>query len=140
MSWFRSTGLSGAARPACRGRGRTVAGRAGRIVFLHPPPSVADDSWLPRTGDRGGMTAPAERPALPPAHAVYELRISGSIPADLVHDLSGINMTVAQAETVLYGTLQDQSALFGLLLRIHDLGLQVLEVRRLAEDDTAPPM
>jgi hypothetical protein len=47
-------------------------------------------------------------------------------------------MTVQPAETILYGTLQDQSALFGLLLRIHDFGLQVLEVRRLAEDDTAP--
>ena len=45
-------------------------------------------------------------------------------------------MTVEPAETVLYGTLPDQAALFGLLVRIHDLGLQLLEVRRLTEDGT----
>ncbi|WP_433727666.1 hypothetical protein ACQP2Y_12985 [Actinoplanes sp. CA-051413] len=46
-------------------------------------------------------------------------------------------MSVEPAETVLYGTLADQSALFGLLARIHDLGLQLLEVRRLT--DLGPP-
>ena len=46
-------------------------------------------------------------------------------------------MTVEPAETVLYGSLPDQSALFGLLVRIHDLGLQLLEVRRLTDDGTA---
>jgi hypothetical protein len=86
------------------------------------------------------MNAPAERPTRPPAPTLYRLRISGPVPAVLVHDLAGINVTVEQAETILYGTLQDQSALFGLLVRIHDLGLQVLEVRRLTHDDTAPPM
>jgi hypothetical protein len=86
------------------------------------------------------MNAPAERPTLPPARALYQLRISGPIPADLVRDLEGINVTVEPAETILYGTLQDQSALFGLLIRIHDLGLQLVEVRRLTHEDTAPPV
>ena len=45
-------------------------------------------------------------------------------------------MSVEPAETVLYGTLPDQSALFALLVRIHDLGLQLLEVRRLTDVDT----
>ena len=85
------------------------------------------------------MNAPAERPTRPPARAYYQLRVSGPVPADLVRDLEGINVTVEPAETVLYGTLQDQSALFGLLIRIHDLGLQLVEVRRLTNEDTAPP-
>jgi hypothetical protein len=81
------------------------------------------------------MNTPAGRPAVPPARAFYKLRISGSIPTDLVRDLEGINLTVEPAETILFGTLPDQSALFGLLVRIHDLGLQLLEVRRLTDQD-----
>jgi hypothetical protein len=83
------------------------------------------------------MNPPAERPAVPTARALYQLRVSGSIPADLVRDLEGVNMTIEPAQTVLYGTLPDQSALFGLLVRIHDLGLQLLEVRRITDEDIA---
>jgi hypothetical protein len=54
-----------------------------------------------------------------------------------MRDLEGLNVTVEPAETVLYGTLADQSALFGLLVRIHDLGIQLLEVRRVTQDDDA---
>jgi hypothetical protein len=83
------------------------------------------------------MNAPAERADSLPARALYQLRVSGPIPQDLIRDLKDINITVEPAETVLYGTLQDQSALFGLLVRIHDLGLQLLEVRRLTQDEIA---
>jgi len=83
------------------------------------------------------MKAPAERPDNVPARALYRLRVSGPTPPDLTRDLQGINVTVEPAETVLYGSLQDQSALFGLLVRIHDLGLQLLEVRRIPEEDDA---
>jgi hypothetical protein len=83
------------------------------------------------------MSAPADRPGIVPARALYQLRVSGPIPHDLLRDLQGLNVTVEPAETVLYGSLPDQSALFGLLVRIHDLGLQLLEVRRLTQDDTA---
>jgi hypothetical protein len=67
----------------------------------------------------------------PPVRALYQLRVAGPLPADLVRDLEGLRMSVEPAETVLYGTLTDQSELFGLLTRIHDLGLQLLEVRRM---------
>ena len=83
------------------------------------------------------MNAPAERSDSLPARALYQVRVSGPIPDDLVRDLKGINVTVEPAETVLYGSLPDQSALFGLLVRIHDLGLQLLEVRRLTQEDNA---
>jgi len=83
------------------------------------------------------MNAPVERPDSSPARALYQLRVSGSIPQDLIRDLEGLNVTVEPAETVLYGTLADQSALFGLLVRIHDLGIQLLEVRRVSQDDAS---
>jgi hypothetical protein len=70
---------------------------------------------------------------------MYQLRVAGPIPADLIRDLEGLEIAVEPAETVLYGTLADQSALFGLLVRIHDLGLQLVEVRRLTEADPASP-
>ena len=82
------------------------------------------------------MNAPAERSETTPVRALYQLRVAGPIPPDLVHDLEGLKMSVEPAETVLYGTLPDQSALFALLVRIHDLGLQLLEVRRLTDLDT----
>lgn len=59
------------------------------------------------------------------------------MPSDLTHDLKAMNVTVEPAETILYGTLHDQAELFGLLLRIHDLGLQLLEVRRLTPEESA---
>jgi hypothetical protein len=86
------------------------------------------------------MNVPAERPARPPARTLYELRIAGPVPADLVRDLPGIDVTVEPAETILYGPLQDQAALFGLLVRIHDLGLQLLEVRPVTHEDPVPPL
>jgi hypothetical protein len=84
------------------------------------------------------MNTPAEQADVPPARAFYQLRFSGPIPLDLVRDLEGIDLTVEPTETVLFGTLPDQSALFGLLARINDLGLQLLEVRRLTDEGAAP--
>lgn len=83
------------------------------------------------------MNAPAEQPAVPPARSFYQLRFSGPVPPELVRDLEGIDVIVEPTETVLFGTLPDQSALFGLLVRINDLGLQLLEVRRLTDEDAA---
>lgn len=58
------------------------------------------------------------------------------MPPGLIHDLKAMDVTIEPAETILYGTLQDQAELFGLLLRIHDLGLQLLEVRRLTQEES----
>ena len=84
------------------------------------------------------MTEPAEQSNGPPARALYQLRVEGPIPADMVRDLGGLTVSVEPAETVLSGTLADQTALFGLLVRIHDLGLHLVEVRRLTDTDVTP--
>jgi hypothetical protein len=81
------------------------------------------------------MTEPAERPDGPPARALYQLRVEGPIPGDLLGDLDGLKVSIEPAETVLSGTLPDQLALFAVLVRIHDLGLHLLEVRRLTDTD-----
>jgi hypothetical protein len=63
--------------------------------------------------------------------ATYQVRISGMIPAEMVAELRGLTVSVEPSETVLHGSLPDQSAVIGLISRIHGLGLSVIEVRRL---------
>jgi hypothetical protein len=54
---------------------------------------------------------------------------------------------VQPVETVLYGPVQDQAALYGLLDRIQSLGLELVEIRQLpvsadevpAEPERQPP-
>jgi hypothetical protein len=87
------------------------------------------------TAHGSDMKEPAEQSDAPPARALYQLRVEGPIPADLVRVLGGLKISVEPAETVLSGTLPDQAALFGLLVRIHGLGLQLLEVRRVSDTE-----
>jgi hypothetical protein len=65
------------------------------------------------------------------AQATYQIRVSGTLPAELLTELGSLDVIVEPAETVLYGSLPDQSALFGLITRIHGLGLRLIEVRRM---------
>jgi hypothetical protein len=66
--------------------------------------------------------------------ATYQVRVSGVLPAELLVELRDITVSVEPPETVLHGTLPDQSAVVGLISRIHGLGLRLIEVRRLPAD------
>jgi hypothetical protein len=74
-----------------------------------------------------------------PREASYQVRIAGAVPPELLHELGNLSMTVEPPETVLYGWLPDQSALFGLIIRLHGLGLDVIEVRRLPGEECPDP-
>ena len=54
----------------------------------------------------------------------------------------GLCLDVRPVETVLHGEITDQAALHGVLDRVADLGLELIEVRRLPDDransQTAP--
>jgi hypothetical protein len=69
------------------------------------------------------------------AATTYELRVSGTIPDELLPELQEMTISVQPPETVLYGSLPDQSALFGLISRMHGFGLRLIEIRRLPGDD-----
>ena len=55
--------------------------------------------------------------------AMYHIRVSGTLPAELLTELGSLDVIVAPAETVLCGSLPHQSALFALIRRIDSLGL-----------------
>ena len=68
----------------------------------------------------------------------YEIRIRGRLSESLLAAFEGLAVTVAPVETVLHGPVLDQAALYGLLDRIQTLGLEVVEVRRLADEPPEP--
>lgn len=67
--------------------------------------------------------------------ASYQVRIAGVVPAELLAELHDLTVSVEPPETVLHGSLPDQSAVVGLISRIHGLGLRLIEVRRLPDED-----
>jgi hypothetical protein len=63
----------------------------------------------------------------------YEIRIKGRLSDSLCGVFEDFNTSVKPAETVMRGELRDQSELHGVLGRIQDLGLELIEVRRLED-------
>ncbi len=61
----------------------------------------------------------------------YEVRVHGPVPPQVLADL-GATTTLESAQTVL-SAVCDQSSLYGLLARLGNLGLEVVEVRRVGD-------
>ncbi len=61
----------------------------------------------------------------------YEIRVAGILPPEALIDFEWLTASVEPVETVLYGSLPDQGALYRLLARLEMLGAKVLEVHRL---------
>lgn len=76
-------------------------------------------------------TRTATRPITSPpeASSYTEIRIKGRVSAALVTSLGQLGTELLPTETVLGGDL-DSAALFGLVDRIGELGLDLIEVRR----------
>ena len=67
----------------------------------------------------------------------YEVRLQGVVSPrilDTLHARSAI-----RTDTILYGDIQDQAALHGLLARISDLGLELVDVQRIHHDASPSP-
>jgi hypothetical protein len=60
----------------------------------------------------------------------YEFRIRGLLGDTLLGAFPGLHAEVQGGETVLAGSLPDQSALHGVLAQIEQLGLELLDVHR----------
>ena len=72
----------------------------------------------------------------------FEIEISGLLDEHALEqlgvELDGGFVMTEPAGTVLTGTAADQAALFGVLDRLHSLGLQVREFRRVQPADDFP--
>lgn len=85
------------------------------------------------------MQAPADAARNEPTTRRYEIRIKGRVSEETTFAFEGLAFDVRPVETVLHGEITDQAALYGLLDRVADLGLELIEVRRLPEAPVDSP-
>jgi len=65
--------------------------------------------------------------------ARYEIRIKGRMSGSLQSAFPDLTTQIEPVETVLSGNFEDQAALYGVLLQIEGLGLELVEVRHVAD-------
>ena len=62
--------------------------------------------------------------------SLYAIRIKGRLGATALSAFPSMAYQMMRGETVLTGWLEDRSALFGVIVQIEGLGLELLEVRQ----------
>jgi hypothetical protein len=65
----------------------------------------------------------------PPAH--YEIRVEGVLGERWTGWFEGLQVSSEAGETIISGPVADQPALHGVLVKIRDLGMCLISVRRL---------
>ncbi|GAA3378984.1 hypothetical protein GCM10020367_60710 [Streptomyces sannanensis] len=63
----------------------------------------------------------------------YEFRVTGSVSRAVADEFPELEKATVPPLTLLFGTVTDEAHLYGLLVRFQDLGLHVLEMRRLPD-------
>ena len=70
----------------------------------------------------------------------YDIRVKGRLASRWAEWFGGMTLTPEDdGTTVISGVVADQSALHGLLRRLHDLGLALVSVTPSRQDGTAAP-
>ena len=69
---------------------------------------------------------------------LYTIRIKGRLGATALSAFPTMVAVVDGSDTVLTGSLRDQSAVFGVLAQIEALGLELLELRQIREPSKSP--
>ena len=67
---------------------------------------------------------------------VYEIKVKGYLSSDWADWFNGMTLQAdaEYAETTLRGPVVDQAALYGLLVKIQDLGLPLLSINQIKPD------
>jgi hypothetical protein len=60
----------------------------------------------------------------------YEIRVRGPIGPTILQAFPTLTATRSGQDTLLTGSISDQSALYGVIHQLEALGLQLLEIRR----------
>ena len=66
--------------------------------------------------------------------AEYQIRLKGVLDSSWSDWFGGFTITTQGNETVLVGTVVDQSALHGILAKINDLGMPIVSVEKFDPD------
>ena len=66
----------------------------------------------------------------------YQICVKGRLERRWEHWFDDLRLSIDHDTTMLSGTLVDQAALYGVLLKIRDLGLPLLSVQRLPLEET----
>jgi hypothetical protein len=62
---------------------------------------------------------------------IYQIRIMGHMDEQWTDWFGGLTITLEESgDTLLTGPVPDQAALFGLLRRVRDLGMQLISINR----------
>jgi hypothetical protein len=69
----------------------------------------------------------------------YEIRVRGPIGPTIMQAFPTLAATRSGQDTLLTGSLPDQSALYGVIHQLEALGLHLLEIRRLPTGDPERP-
>ena len=74
----------------------------------------------------------------------YEIRVSGVVPESVLVELEGVHALVEPVQTILRGPVADQAALHGIINRLQRVGLELIEMRRVADSqgpntESGPP-
>jgi hypothetical protein len=68
----------------------------------------------------------------------YLIRIRGQLGATALSAFPSMGSEVRGGETVLTGSLEDRSAVYGVLAQIEALGLEILELRQVGPSGRGP--
>jgi hypothetical protein len=68
----------------------------------------------------------------------YTIRVRGRLGATALSAFPMMKAELTGGETVLTGLLEDRSAVFGVLLQLEALGLELLEVRQMSAGPQSP--
>ena len=68
---------------------------------------------------------------------LYQIRLKGHLGPQWAASFEGLTLTLEEnGDTLLTGPVTDQAALYGLLRKVRDLGLPLLEVKRMKSGPT----
>ena len=81
------------------------------------------------------------------AALLFEIRVAGPVPTDVLDELREVRGVTESVETLLRGPVRDQAELIGIINRLQSWGIDLHSVRQLVSGDSlaqeqhqAPPV
>jgi len=69
---------------------------------------------------------------------IYQIKVKGRLDRSWSSWFDNMTLTFEQGETMISGAVADQAALHGLLTKVRDLGLTLIDVRRVELEINQP--